>query len=65
MCLRVETLILIGWRVEREAEILAWNSPFRLEMLCGCVLSQISGSLPFNSSFLALFAFLCDDQLHK
>ena len=57
MCLRVGTLILIGWRVERDAEILTWNSLFRLEMLCGHVLYQISGSLPFNSSFLALYAF--------
>lgn len=60
----VETLILIGWiSAEVSAEILVWNSPFRLEILCWCMLSQISGSLPFNSSYLAFFAVLCADQL--
>lgn len=64
-CQRVETLMLIGWIIEWDAEILAWNSPFRLEILCWWVLSQISGSLPFNSSYLAFFAFLCADQLRE
>lgn len=64
-CLRVETLMLIGQIVKWDAKILAWNSPFRLQILCCCVLSQISGSLLFNSSNLAFFGFLCADQLRE
>lgn len=63
-CQRVETMMLIGWIAKWDAKILAWNSPFRLEILY-FVLSQISGSLPFNSSYLAFFAFLCADQLRE
>lgn len=63
-CQRVETMMLIGWIVKWNAKILAWNSPFRLEILY-FVLSQISGSLPFNSSYLAFFGFLCADQLRE
>lgn len=57
--------MLIGWIVKWDAKILAWNSPFRLEILCCCVRSQLSGSLPCNSSYLAFFAFLCADQLRE
>lgn len=64
-CQRVETWMQIGWTMEWYAEILAWYSSFRLEVLCCCVLSQISGGLPFNSSYLAFFAFLCADQLRE
>lgn len=64
-CLRAETLMLIVWIVKGDTEILAWNSPFRLEILCCHVLSQISGSPPFNSSYFVFFAFLCADQLSK
>lgn len=39
----------------RRCRILAWSSPFRLEILCQRVCSRISGSLPFNSSNLDFF----------
>lgn len=39
----------------RQCRILAWSSPFRLEILCQRACSRISGSLPFNSSNLDFF----------
>lgn len=37
-CPRVETLRLIGWIIRWDAESWLRNSPFRLEILCQCVL---------------------------
>lgn len=41
---------------------MAWNSPLRLEILWWCVLSQISGGLPFNSSYLAFFVLTSSEN---